>query len=647
MHQDLLTGNTAVIRGEKPSPENIIEAFRELERGVFAALETYSNVHRGSGHNSMVSTHLYEQARDIVLEYLKLKKNKYVVIFCSSSRADALTAQLKPGSYRSMSSQDIGLSLGIRALAVATKVIPAGAPLQSGGGTASLISPDWVIWAKSPDKFEAGTPSIINVIAFAKALSMMRHYGNNVFKNVSGEKVSATDILYKDDLEKYSGRKLLDELRLSLIGRNIIVPTIEGKRPYINLDNAASTPTFIPVWNAVCHTWQQSSEVHQEIIHEVRSICSRVLCAPIKDYDLIFTSNTTEAINLAADSLRRESSTEIEPIVVNTLLEHTSNELPWRMATQFSMIRLNVNSEGFLDLNELELILSEYNQKNQHGKKRIKLLAMSGASNVLGTFNNLAEIAVIVHKYGAHLLVDAAQMIAHRKIDMELCNIDYLAFSAHKVYAPFGSGMLVARKGLLNFNKPELELIQSSGEENKGGIAALGKALVLIQRIGFDVIQEEEQTLTGQILYGLSQINGIRIYGIKDPSSAMFAHKGGVVVFTMKGKISSSVANELAERFGIGVRYGCHCAHILIKHLLGVGPKLQRFQRILARLFPNLRFPGVVRVSLGIGNSEQDIDKLIRALSTIAEKPSPPKSDIRQRIKDFVSDISKRVYSPL
>ena len=644
MHQNLETGNASVKSSEKLSPKNITEAFRELERGVYAALETYSNVHRGSGHNSMVSTHLYEQARDIVLEYLKLNKSKYIVIFCTPSRLAALTAQLKPGSYRSLSSQDIGLSLGIRALAVARKAMPAGAPLQSGGGTASLISPDWVIWAKAPDKFEAGTPSIINVIAFTKALLMMKYYGNNVFKNVSGGKVNAKDVLYKDDLEKYSGPKLLDELRQTLIGRNVIVPTIEGIRPYTNLDNAASTPTFMPIWAAVCQTWQQSSQVQQEIIHEVRSICSMILGAPVNDYDLIFTSNTTEAINLAADSLRRESIPEIEPVVLNTLLEHTSNELPWRMVKQFSMIRLNVDTEGFFDLNELETILSEYNQKNQHGKKRIKLLAMSGASNVLGTFNNLSEIAVIVHKYGAHLLVDAAQMVAHRKICMELCSIDYLAFSAHKVYAPFGSGMLVARKGLLNFNKPELELIQSSGEENTGGIAALGKALVLIQRIGFDVIQEEEQTLTRQILRGLSQIKGIRIYGIKDPFSAMFVHKGGVVVFTMKGKASSSVANELAERFGIGTRYGCHCAHILIKHLLGVGPKLQRFQRILARLFPNLRFPGVVRVSLGIGNSNRDVDILIRALGTIAEKPSPPKSNIRKQIKDFVSDVSKRVY---
>jgi selenocysteine lyase/cysteine desulfurase len=362
---------------------------------------------------------------------------------------------------------------------------------------------------------------------------------------------------------------------------------------------------------------------------------------------MIFTSNTTEAINLAAYNLSRDSNAEIEPVVINTLLEHTSNDLPWRMLPQFSTIRLNVNNEGFLDLNELETILSEYNQKSLHGNKRVKLLAMSGASNVLGTFNNLAEIAPIVHKYGAHLLVDAAQMVAHRKIEMERWGIDYLAFSAHKVYAPFGSGMLVARKGLLNFNKHELEQIQSSGEENTGGIAAMGKAFVLLLRIGLDLIREEEQALTRQTIHGLSKIQGIRIFGINDPSSALFEYKGGVVVFTMKGKISSSVANELAQRCGIGVRYGCHCAHILIKHLLGVGPKLARFQRIIAQLFPNVRFPGVVRVSFGIGTSEKDVETLIHALSTMAENQSSLKSDIKEQMKNFALEVSKKVYSPI
>ena len=134
-------------------------------------------------------------------------------------------------------------------------------------------------------------------------------------------------------------------------------------------------------------------------------------------------------------------------------------------------------------------------------------------------FNDLAAIARIVHRYGARLLVDGAQLVAHRKVDMDACGIDALAFSAHKVYAPFGSGALLVRKGLLSFGPVELERIQASGEENVGGIAALGKALVLLQRIGLDVIQEEEQALTRRALRGMAQVPGLTIYGIKDPDS--------------------------------------------------------------------------------------------------------------------------------
>ena len=116
-----------VLRPQEAAKNN--EAFTELGRGVQAALETYANVHRGSGHNSVVSTHLYEQAGGIVLDFLGLNGHKYVIIFCAARRAELLKAQLKPGSYRSLSSQEIGLPLGVWALAVARKTLPKGAPV--------------------------------------------------------------------------------------------------------------------------------------------------------------------------------------------------------------------------------------------------------------------------------------------------------------------------------------------------------------------------------------------------------------------------------------------------------------------------------------------------------------------------------------
>jgi selenocysteine lyase/cysteine desulfurase len=624
----------------------MVDALAELERGVHAALETYANVHRGSGHNSLVSTHLYEQAGDIVLETLGLNRGKYVVIFCTPRRAEALKARLRPGSYQSLSSQDIGLPLGVRALAVERKALPKGIPFQTGGGTARLVSPGWVIWAQAPDKFEAGTPAIVNVIAFAKALRLIQHFGKDAFAGTGARMRTATDILYRDDLEEYSGQELLAKLRQTLIGRAVSVPTTEGAKPFINLDNAASTPTFAPIWETVCETWRQPKQVQNEIVNEVKSICARMLGTPLADYDVIFTSNTTEAINLAAESLGFASEPGVEPVVLNTLLEHNSNELPWRMVPGASLLRLPVDNEGFVDLCELEATLRAYNQERQHGRKRIKLAAVSGASNVLGTFNDLEEISRIVRRYGAALLVDAAQLVAHRKVEMEEWGGDYLAFSGHKVYAPFGSGALVVRKGLLRFAPADLELIRSSGEENVGGIAALGKALVLLQRIGMDVIQAEEQALTERALRGLAQVPGLKLYGIKDPDSPQFARKGGVIAFDLGDLLPSRAARELAERGGIGVRYGCHCAHLLIKRLVKIPPLLEQLQGLILTLFPRLNLPGVVRASLGIENSAEDVDTLIRVLGQIARQPrAGATSEVKQQMEAFVGAVAQTVYA--
>ncbi len=616
------------------------EALSELERGVQAALETYSNVHRGSGHNSMVSTRLFEQARDIVLEHLGLDDGKYVVIFCTPRRAETLAAQLAPGSYRSVSSQDLGLSLGVRALAVDRKALPRGIPSQTGGGTARLVSPGWVVWARAPERFEAGTPAIVNVIALAKALRLLRDGRRDTLQGATAGSLAATAILHHDELASYSGRQLLAELRRTLIGHGVSVPTTDGARPFVNLDNGASTPTFGPIWDAVRKTWRQPRQVQQEVIREVRSVCASVLGAPLSAYDVVFTSNTTDAINLVAESLRHES----EPgVVLNTLLEHNSNELPWRAASGHSLVRLPVDPEGFLDLRELETTLRAHNVRGEPGARRITLVAVSGASNVLGVFNDLAEISRIAHRHGARLLVDGAQLVAHRKIDMEACGIDYLAFSGHKVYAPFGCGVLLARKGLLAFSPAEMERISSSGEENAGGIAALGKALVLLQRVGLDVIQEEEQALTGRALRGLAQIPGLKIYGIQDADSARFAHKGGVIAFGLKGMMPDRVARALAERGGIGVRSGCHCAHMLIKRLLGIPPLLQRLQGVIVTLFPRMELPGVVRVSLGIENTEQDVDRLIQVLAAIAGR-SRAGASVKRQLDDCAKAAADRVY---
>jgi selenocysteine lyase/cysteine desulfurase len=592
----------------------------------------------------MVSTHLFEQAREIVLVHLGLKKSRYAVIFCTPRGADVLKEKISPEKCQVLSSQEFGLSLGVSALVADRKILKGITPVHTGGGTTVLMSPGWIIWAAAPERFEAGTPAIINIIAFARALVMIKKYGNGIFFNVTPQKLSAYDILHGDKLEKFSGQELLDELRKTLIGRGKQVPTAEGLRPYINFDNSASTPTFEPIWDTFRQTLLQNDQTKHDIINEVKSICARVTGSPADKYDLIFTSNTTEAINLAAESISRESDNPDELVVLSSMLEHSSNDLPWRMISN-SVIRLSIDENGFVDIKEMDRLLDEYNQKSLHGNKRIKIVAVSGASNVMGSFSNIEEISRTVHKYGAQLLIDAAQLIAHRKIETDKWGIDWLAFSAHKVYAPFGTGVLVARKGLINFKPDELEQIRLSGEENAGGIAALGKSLLLIERIGFDLIQEEEKALTKRALNGLNKIDGLKVYGISDPESPLFSQKGGVIVFFLKGIMSNNVAEALAVQRGIGIRSGCHCAHILVKHILGVSPGLERFQKVIFNLFNGLRPPGVARVSFGIENNAEEVDIFLSVMKNIAGKKLLAKGDVKQQNKAFVKDAEMKVYS--
>jgi len=601
------------IPGEHPP------AIRQLEDRVYEVLETYSNVHRGSGPFSKITTEHYEEARNTILDFLGLKFGQYIVIFSSPRSALKLSGKLKPGSFYSLSGEKFGLALGIRVLAVRKRALPKGPPLITGGGTTKLISREWVIWASPPEKFEAGTPAIVNVIMFAEALKLVQKYGEDIFRESISKDLGVDDVLFSDDYSDLHGTELFEKLRRTYIINHKQIPSLEGKTSGINLDNSASTPTFGPIWDAFRNSKYLKEDMEKDLVDEVKYICSGFFNAPLEAYELLFCSNTTEAINLAAENMNQQNVGD-QTVVLSTLLEHSSNDLPWRNITGGTVIRMGVDEKGFVDLEELEGLLMEYNELKLHGKKRIQLLALTGASNVLGVCNDLEKIGRIVHRYGAKILVDAAQLAAHRRVDMVSLDIDYLAFSGHKIYAPFGSGMLLAKKELLYFSPEELTRIKSSGEENMGGIAALGKALSLLGRIGMNMIEEEERELTSRLLIGMADIPGISIYGIRDPSSEDFSEKIGVVAFNLKDVLSFKVARELARISGVGIRAGCHCSHITVKHILNVSPGLERFQRVMQTLIPGAKFPGVARVSLGLENTNADVDVFISSLSSIARK---------------------------
>ncbi|MFP4060974.1 MAG: aminotransferase class V-fold PLP-dependent enzyme [Bacteroidales bacterium] len=442
------------------------DPFTRLANSIYRVLETYSNVHRGSGHKSVITTKLFEDARKVVLDYLGLNSDRYSVIFSTPRYGKLLGESLKQEQYEKISTHELGIPIGVTALAIQKRYLPRIPFLHTGGGTTRLMATDWVLWANGHEKFEPGTPAVVNIIAFATALMISKIQGSHVFKDNYRDFSNACGNVFTDQLEKYQGDKLLKKLKETLIGANIHVPTMTGTKQYINLDNSASTPAFGPVWDAYKKTLSLPVNAREEIVHHVRKICADFMNAPASDYDIFFTGNTTEAINLVKENLEIYTTGNQETVIVNSLMEHSSNDLPWRMLQNSSLLYLNVDEEGFFDPEELETLLSAYNKEKKHGEKFIKLVAISGASNVLGTCNDIAGISKLTREYGARLLVDAAQLAPHRTMDVKALGIDYLALSGHKLYAPFGCGLLVARKKYLNFDHEELATIRSSGEEN-------------------------------------------------------------------------------------------------------------------------------------------------------------------------------------
>ena len=414
-----------------------------------------------------------------------------------------------------------------------------------------------------------------------------------------------------------------DHYRHLFTGLDIQTPLLDGShKPYINLDNGASMPTFTPVWQTVRRVWRQPETVQLAVIEEVKAIVARFFHAPASDYEIIFTANTTEALNLAVRGLAAEPG--VEPVVLNTMLEHHSNDLPWRYQPGLTLQRIPVNNAGFIDLALVETQLKAFNITQKHGRQRITWMAVSGSSNVLGTCNDLPALANLAHQYGARLLVDGAQLVAHRPLDLLGSGTDALAFSGHKAYAPFGSGALVVRRGLLRWPAGELTAARASGEENAVGIAALGKALTLLERIGMPVIEATERELTRRLLTGLARLPGVEIFGLHDPADPGFKSRGPVVTFSVKQIPYNLVGQELAELGGVGVRCGCFCAHLLVKKLMHVHP-LRSYAAdpavLLAPKFITPLLPGLVRLSLGLENEPADIESCLQTLQRIASTP--------------------------
>ena len=427
-------------------------------------------------------------------------------------------------------------------------------------------------------------------------------------------------------------------IRKYIVGVEEEIPLLDGKRrPYINLDNAASTPTISLITEKVNEFLKWYSNVHRgtgfksklssRVFEEARDTIAQFVHADLSDSVVLFCKNTTEAINKLANRF----SFQPGDVVLTSVMEHHSNELPWRKVAH--VVHIDVTPDGRIDENDFREKISRFGSK-------IKLIAVSGASNVTGFINPVHTYARWAHAIGAQIMVDAAQLVPHRPIDMKMKgdpeHLDYIAFSAHKMYAPFGVGVLVGCRKTFEEGDPEyvgggtVDIVnlenaywadlpdkEEAGTPDIVGAVALAQAIRVIEQIGWNDIIDHESSLTHYALERLKKIPGVTLYG--DKELATVADRLGVITFNIKDLNHALVAAILSYEWGIGTRNGCFCAHPYVKCLLDVSEAEANDmeKRILARDRSTL--PGFVRASFGIYNTKEEVDVLCEALSAIAK----------------------------
>ena len=430
------------------------------------------------------------------------------------------------------------------------------------------------------------------------------------------------------------GMRIAD-LRNEIVGIDTRVPLLDGsQRPYVFLDNAASTPAFRAVLKAIEEFLPWYSGVHRgtgfkslvatNVYDAAHDAVGAFVGADPETNVVIFTKNTTECVN----KLSHRFGFTGGDVVLTTLMEHHSNDLPWRRFAR--VVHCGITADGHPDLDALRGALARE-------KGRLRLVAINGASNITGICSPIHDIAAWAHEAGAKIFVDAAQLAPHRPIAMlpddDPRHIDFLAVSAHKMYAPFGTGALIGPKAFFAEGTPDLvgggvvDIVtldravwnsppykDEAGSPNVLGGVALAAAIRVLSAVGMDAIAGHERDLLEYGYRKLKKIRNITLYG---PTESL-ADKVGVMAFNIEGMHHSLVAAILGTEGGIGVRDGCFCAHPYVKELLHVSLDDDRMliDEVLAG--NKSRMPGMVRASIGCYNTEEDIDALTAMLERVA-----------------------------
>lgn len=426
-------------------------------------------------------------------------------------------------------------------------------------------------------------------------------------------------------------------LRERIVGIDRLVPLRDGTCcRYVNLDNAASTPAlrevleaveaFLPWYSSVHRGAGFKSRLATQAYEDARAIVGDFVGASAAQHLVIFGKNSTEAIN----KLSYRLALAPQDLVLVSTLDHHSNDLPWRARAR--VLHVRADTGGGLDEDHLDALLAAH-------AGRVRLVALTGGSNVTGCLPPIHRIAERVHRAGAQILVDAAQLAPHRPIAMgaleDPAHLDYVVLSAHKLYAPFGSGALIGRRDTFAQGEPEqrgggtirsvtLDAVSwadgpdrdEAGSPNVVGAVALAAALQALRRIGMAAIAAHETTLVAHALRTLAGVPGLRVVGDADPARA--ASRLGVIPFALDGMPHGLVAAILSTEHGIGVRHGCFCAHPYLAHLLALdAPRLAQLRRRLDR-DDRRDLPGLVRISFGLYNTRAEVDRLGFALHAIA-----------------------------
>ncbi|MEY4242711.1 MAG: hypothetical protein RLZZ245_296 [Verrucomicrobiota bacterium] len=391
----------------------------------------------------------------------------------------------------------------------------------------------------------------------------------------------------------------------SLIAEFPIFDQMIGGRPLVYLDNAATTQKPLAVLLASRHYYEAiNSNIHRgthhlarlatEAFEKARQTIATHLNAATSD-EVIFTSGTTDSINLVANILGASGRIQAGDEILISTLEHHSNIVPWQMLCERTGAQLKVipcHEDGTLDQEAYLALLNE----------RTKILSLTWISNSFGTVNPVEEMTRSAKAAGALVMVDAAQAAAHVVTDVQALGADFLAFSGHKVYAPTGIGVLWGREALLESLPPwrgggemikevtfekttynGLPFKYEAGTPNIEGAIALGAAFDFVNSIGLAVIQAHEHSLIRSAAEALASIRGIRFFGPEDRAGALSFNVEGVHPYDL---------GTLLDQMGVAVRTGHHCCQ----------PLMARFG-----------IPGTVRASFALYNSQRDVEALLQA----------------------------------